>query len=451
VEHEEAGDASSAWPGLESLPPSPPTEWRWPWRRPAPPPTALYVPPGPRWKRYVAIASAVTLLGVSVLVLGRGNDPEEVARPSETSSPSRTRTTAPPTTEPPRVPDPDLDAAVVELSGVVSAHRGHPFKVAPVARRLGDEGFATKVAARIDRGAIRDLADWYRLLGLIEPGTEDAFVEQYIAQRVRNTAGLFDSVSKEVWLPGEPGTPVSDRTRMTLVHELTHVLDDQHFPFDRPHLHDPETEVELGFRAVAEGDAEWVAAAWTYGRPLTSVPAGSAHDEPGSEWLAVYDWGLALMVDARAAGGEAEADRSLADPPTTSEQILHPHRYRAREPEIDQAPPPADDREDGPGPPIGELETRQLLSSAVGAEQAARAAEGWGGDRSVTWRRKPDRFTCLRIRYVMDTPADLDELTVAFETWARAGEDRTARREGDHLDVTMCAPVPPRSGGRSPA
>src|SRR5437899_11778452 len=92
------------------------------------------------------------------------------------------------------------------------------------------------------------------------------------------------------------------------------------------------------------------------------------------------------------------------------------------------------------GPPVGELMTRQTLSTVIGAADAEQAAAGWGGDTSIRWER-PDaagEAPCVRTRYAMDTPHDLDELEAAFGRWAAAGPGRSVQRAGDRLGVTAC-------------
>src|SRR6185503_792456 len=80
---------------------------------------------------------------------------------------------------------------------------------------------------------------------------------RYLDQAVERSAGLFDPVTEQVLLRGRPGGPLTYEAKEVLVHELTHVLDDQLFPFDRPQVLDPTTEIAFGFDAVVEGDAQW--------------------------------------------------------------------------------------------------------------------------------------------------------------------------------------------------
>ena len=49
---------------------------------------------------------------------------------------------------------------------------------------------------------------------------------------------------------------------MTLVHELTHALDDQVFGLERPELEERTDEADFGFSALVEGNASRVDAAY---------------------------------------------------------------------------------------------------------------------------------------------------------------------------------------------
>jgi hypothetical protein len=478
-----AGDEAEGWPGLESLPPEPPTEWgeakaaRFRWRPPptlpAEPPLAAEPEPEPDpspepvrnrpWTGRTVVGLA--LLAVCALVLGslaltRG-DAESAATttttrtltgtgttaPSSSTAPAATTTTLPTTTTTKPPDDPLLDAAVAEMSDYVAKERGHPF-IAPVkAVRLAPADFEAFMRSTVDPKQLRQLADWFRLMGLVKPGED--YVGHYLDQLAKGTAGVYQSRTRQVTFRGLPRTPVDDTERWILAHELTHALDDQYFPFDRPEVNDPTTEVSFGMNAVVEGNALRVALDWAIGHGVddgarSAQPYGDIMDE---QFSAQYDYGGELVRAVWRKGHEAAVDQLLQAPPVTSEQVIHLDKFEAHEPELDTPPPPADDPASSDGPPVGELLTRQMLTPVVGGARAAQAAAGWGGDRSVTWVQ-PGGLTCLRTRYVMDTPADLDELDNAFTEWVKKSRDRALRRDPDHLDVTSCAPVPPIAGVR---
>ncbi|HZQ84365.1 MAG TPA: hypothetical protein VFA83_05990, partial [Acidimicrobiales bacterium] len=131
-----------------------------------------------------------------------------------------------------------------------------------------------------------------------------------------------------------------------------------------------------------------------------------------------YTFGVEFVKAVVKAGGQARLDAAFVNPPTTSEQILHPARFLAGEGPKAVADPTADGKVIDHGV-VGEfglllmfLDTKRPLSQAV----ADRAAEGWGGDRYVAWD-SGDK-TCLRANFVMDTATDTDQLASALKDWS---------------------------------
>jgi hypothetical protein len=94
--------------------------------------------------------------------------------------------------------------------------------------------------------------------------------------------------------------------------------------------------------------------------------------------------------------------------------------------------PPADGTAFDDGE-IGELFLSLMLASDLDEDEAREAAEGWGGDHYVAWR-DGDR-TCVRMTFVMDTPADTAELSEALAAWA---EERGEGADADGTTLRTC-------------
>ncbi len=492
---------AAAWPGLESLPPSPPLEYppARPFRRrrrpepvivapstPSPcgpaalsPESTLAVPPRRR-SRGPLIAALVAVLVLLVLVpalvvLGRDDGEQEEmaaatattttaqsststseAESTTTTSTSTTSATAPPAPRPPLAPTPDppLDAAIAEGAAFVEANRGLAFTAAPVGVRLPDAEFEARVreqaVARLP--AIEAEGSMLKLQGVIAEDTD--YVEEYLSTYPTLVGAYYDSATTWVVLRGQPGSPVDAEVAELIAHELTHVVDDQHFAFATRAYIDPGTELQFGLRAVSEGDAQRTQRRWAeaHGRRWLPPSAGGRDGVVAAQFDISYVLGELLVDDVVARGGLDALNVAFDDPPSTSEQILHPAKYHEREQPIAMpAPEPG-------GSPVwegvtGEYTTGLMLASVLEQEAAERAAEGWGNDRGVMWVQTPadGGLTCLRIAYVMDTPEDREELENAFAAWSYEAENRYVYREGDTVIVTSCAPVPPPRSGASPA
>jgi hypothetical protein len=270
-------------------------------------------------------------------------------------------------------------------------------------------------------------------------------VADYLDEYPTLVGAYFDPATKGVVVRGEAGTPVNPDLQLALAHELTHALDYQTFDLSNRVYPDPATEQQFGLEVLKEGDAQRIEGLWADAHSLVLGDGGGQYgDVIATRFAATYELGEALVDDIVARGGQAQLNRDFDDPPMTSEQIMHPEKYAVREAPVPLDEPVADGDAIWRGV-TGEYTTGQMLASENPPDVASRAAAGWGNDKGVMWVQRPDEggLTCLRIAYVMDTPADVAELEDAFARWVEAGPDRTAFREADTIVVTSCAPVPP--------
>ncbi len=104
---------------------------------------------------------------------------------------------------------------------------------------------------------------------------------------------------------------------------------------------------------------------------------------------------------------------AFAQPPTTTEQIMHPDKYIAGEgaQTVDLADQSATL---GAGwqsiwdAPLGEFYLNEYLATELTANQANAAAAGWGGDHLRIYRDASGQLA-YTLRLVWDTPADQTE------------------------------------------
>jgi hypothetical protein len=232
------------------------------------------------------------------------------------------------------------DARVRDLVGFVERERDlrfeHPVKV----EFLSDAAFRRAVTAHDaltaeDRAELESFEAVLRAVGLIEG---DVDLEQVAEQLVgEGVVGFYDPEDKRLVVRG---TRLDDERRVTLVHELTHALQDQHFGVER----DTKTSGEdAAFQSLVEADAVDVENAWV---DTLSADAAQRLDEAQQrssedtnfegvpdvfvELLSFpYIFGpdfLDTVLDARGRGARDELFRR---PPTTEEQIVRPEASRA--------------------------------------------------------------------------------------------------------------------------
>ncbi|HEY6463814.1 MAG TPA: hypothetical protein VIY73_26775, partial [Polyangiaceae bacterium] len=97
-----------------------------------------------------------------------------------------------------------------------------------------------------------------------------------------------------------------------------------------------------------------------------------------------YREGAAFVSDLYRAGGLGLVDRAFADPPRSTEQVLHPEKYLAGDRPV---PVPAPVAPEGwttqSSQVVGELGTGVWLGECMAREAGAEHARGWGGDAAT--------------------------------------------------------------------
>jgi hypothetical protein len=209
----------------------------------------------------------------------------------------------------------------------------------------------------------------------------------------------------------------------------------------------------LASRALVQGDAALLTEQWqrTFGsssRPLEGTPTGCgallSAIEPGASGLMrvlafPVRQGVGFARGLFLKGGWAGVDQAYADPPISTEQILHPERYPSDTPRPPELPDLAPSL--GPGwttedtDVLGEWRMRLVLESFLGSDEAALAASGWDGDQYALLSSPEDARTALVLLTRWDTVRDAHEFSGAFRTY---GENRfgPSRRVGTSLTWT---------------
>lgn len=389
-----------------------------------------------RARRRSSAAVALAMVVLVTVALGactRRTAPDTASAPTTTeSSPSSeptTSTSAPPSERQLIEPsgDPAFDEALEELARFVEVERGLQFTKPVRVQLLDDVPFEQRIIDDFDtedRGETEVYGRILQALGLVPPGTDVVgALRQVIGEGV---LGFYDPETDELVVRGARLSPY---VRQTIVHELVHAIDDQHFDLDRPPYDDTDDEVSFGFSVLAEGNASHVEDAWTAGlsseerqalrREEAQFGADIYQGIPQIVLVSVgapYELGPSFVDAILDAGGQRELDGAFGVPPTTSEQVLHPERYLDGEATLPVATPPADGVviDDGM---FGEFSLVLLLSGVIGSRPANESADGWGGDQYVAWDTGTGA-TCVRADFAMDTDADRRELVEGLRQWA---------------------------------
>jgi hypothetical protein len=249
---------------------------------------------------------------------------------------------------------------------------------------------------------------------------------------------FYNQKTKEISVRG---TKLDVSHDVTIVHELTHALQDQHFDLRAFEEVDPMSDESVARSALAEGDATLVMTSFLAGRNVEEV-AGvgdamktflsdpkelTSTDVPGGAELAKapawirdsllfgYVQGFAFCLEVKRAGGQKLLDYAFTtDPPRSSEQILHPEKWHGRRddpillrwPDLTAVLPGWKKVSEGE---TGEATVESLLRP--NARNADAAAAGWGGDRFAVYRKEERRLLVWWTEW--DSAADAREFQEA--------------------------------------
>ncbi len=282
-------------------------------------------------------------------------------------------------------------------------------------------------------------ADVLRAFGVV-PRDYDLYRE-LLELYASEVAGFYDHETEKMVVAASDLKSPTPLVRYRLAHEYVHALTDQHFSLDRLDRLDEkeEDEAAFAFKALVEGDAQLVSELYVT-QVLTSdeqrafLEEVQALSDPSGDDLPPflrkitefpYDAGLEFVRTLHGTGRFDTVDAAYKDPPTTTEQILHPTRYLSqrdgaqgvRLPEV-RATLGAGWRQIEVGE-FGEFDTREILDLAgdpgLSATDAAAGASGWDGGRYIAFR-KGDSVVVAALT-VWDSPTQASEAERAVERW----------------------------------
>jgi hypothetical protein len=233
---------------------------------------------------------------------------------------------------------------------------------------------------------------------------------------------------------------------ITLAHELTHALEDQHFNIDRHGGGGLLDDRSVADATVREGTATLVMVDYVIVKQIgstkvpeqvrqrvlsalddASVPQSSGLPRYVRESLVFpYPTGARLIDRVQRRGGWSAVNR-LYGPgaPVSSEQVMHPAKRHDPPVRVVIAARHAQLRGD-----VGEFDTEQLLRAANGRARSSRAAAGWGGGEFALFPKR------LVLCWTWDTRRDEDQFWTALRRTAR-NLHGTPNRHGGQTTLTI--------------
>lgn len=345
------------------------------------------------------------------------------------------------------------DPRVADLAATVEEIRGLTFEHPVAVEFLADAEFVEQLQSgyeptHADRETAEQQEAALRAVGLVE-GDVDLLAQSDQAA-AEGTLGYYEPDTDRLYVRGDDLTPA---VRATVVHELTHALQDQHFDLRRALTATSDGAATAG-RAFIEADASWVEDQWAldlspaemadYLGELTEFATDMEMDDVPDVLVEAmsfpYVFGPVLHATVLADGGQAAVDAAFDALPRSEEHVLDPASFLDDDAPVEVEAPEHDE--------LGELLEEsdlgafglfQILGSRLDYAPTRAAVEGWGGDVLRTYAADDGRV-CVAYSVTGDDAADTDELETALTQWAEGIETASASRDGDVVTMTSCDP-----------
>lgn len=321
---------------------------------------------------------------------------------------------------------PELAALLVDMGPRLAAWRGlEPWDVP--ASLMTPEEFAVWLIAAFEEEypadeAAADQLEW-ELLGLIRP--EQNLYDLQLALYTEQVAGFYDSETEEIVVIGHQDA-AAPMIIMTLAHEYVHALQDRAFDLDAlEESVEGNQDALAALVALIEGDATVAELQYAmrelrredFAGPESSAPPPDdvfSQTPPALQAVLLFPYVAGPpFVAALLDGGWRAVDAAYAQLPASTEQVLHPEKYVAREAPLEVDLPPLTDilppgwsevRRDV----FGEFMVGVWLGGTQFASVAVEAAAGWGGDAYALYQHE-DGQGLLTMKFRWDTERDLGE------------------------------------------
>lgn len=205
------------------------------------------------------------------------------------------------------------------------------------------------------------------------------------------------------------------KVKSTFVHELTHIMQESYSL--------PERTTFDGSKALTslkEGDATLMADTF---KNDGVVPPSAEVNMPSTSSLPesidrfnrfVYRYGVEFVKALYEQGGWEAVNEAYANPPNTTEQIMHPEKYFAQEDtQTVEVPSITGEWNLEKTDRFGEYFIQVMLDNWISTDDAEQAAEGWGGDIVNYYERDDDFLFTWNIAW--DSRDDAHEFYLAFQ------------------------------------
>ena len=331
----------------------------------------------------------------------------------------------------------------------VSQMRGLEFKQPVTLRVLTPAKLREHLQQQFDqewpREKARDQVLTLAAFDLLDPDTD--LYQLYLDLYSEQVTGLYDPETKELYVVSD-ASGVSVLGRMTLAHELTHALQDQYYDLQKlgygKDRAERDSERLAGLQGLVEGDASLLQAQYMrtfspldwarFSAEYSRIDMSKFNQAPSAISAGLtfpYNDGATFVKSLYTSGGWDAVNAAFSSPPQSTEQILHPQRYRSGDMPRDVTLAPLTDTL-GSGwqlvdqDILGEFSTRLHLAQRLEMITATLAAEGWGGDRYATYSNDAQKTLVLVWQTVWDSEAEASEFVNTYNLYLATAFDHDA-------------------------
>jgi hypothetical protein len=357
------------------------------------------------------------------------------------------------------------DPRIAPYAKIAEKQRGLTFLHPVAVRFLANREFSKTVQAdenkidEDDRREIERSAGLLRAFGLLSGDVDLLAAGNEVAGS--GVLAYYSFEDKRITIRGTRLTPAA---RPTIVHELTHALQDQHFGVGdrlavlaKKNAKTSTTEYDV-LDAIVEGDASRVEHAYLAGLSPAQRKAvarsSRAQNHRAAEayskvpqvvvtmFTAPYTLGEALVRAVAEDHGNSGVDDLLRDAPAHDSVLLDPFRVLLADKDARPPAVPAVDAGDEKfaSGEFGAVFWYLTLAERLPVIDALTTVDGWDGDAYVAYEH--DGVTCARAAYQGKSAADTSSMLVSLQRWIAAGAGTPASviRTGSGLLFQSCDP-----------
>jgi len=354
------------------------------------------------------------------------------------------------------------DEQIAPIAARVAQLRGLSFKHPVKVEYLSAGDFQKQVTEspedlKKEHEQIEQTAAVFRAAGLI--GGNVDLGKAVNDTQAADVIALYDPDTKKILVRGTG--PLTIETRVTLAHELTHVLQDQNFDLNKLYkaADDSKTGSSDALRALVEGDAvriehkylaEQSATDRAAYEQLSDATSKSADDAAKNlppviqtYFGAPYIFGPQVVAILESDGGNRAIDDALTGPTPTTRIYLDPTAVN----QVADTPPPVpllhgDEKrlanETRQDENFDEFTLYLMLSARLDAREALRAADAYSAGSSTSYTT--GGTTCFRASITGVNAASNGFLASALGDWAKRMPDAAVESTSGPLTFHSCDP-----------